>query len=140
MGSVIKGRCVIPGVSEGEVLATSQPIGFFGGIDPQTGRVIDPHHELFQRSVSGKVLVCPFGKGSSGTAPVILELVRNERAPAAIINLRTDPILAAGPIIGKHIYGKEIPIITVDEESFELLRTGQHVLVNASEGKVVIQT
>ena len=136
MGRIIKGRCVIAGVSQGEVLASSQPIGFFGGVDPKMGEVIDPHHELFGCSVAHKVLVFPFGKGSSGATPVILDLVRNDRAPCAIINLRKDSMLAAGSIISRHIYGKVIPILTVDEASFNLLKTGQDVLVNASKGEV----
>ena len=57
---------------------------------------------------------------------MILELIRIGKAPAALVNLRTDPILALGPIISKHLYGKEIPIITLDVQAFNELETGQH--------------
>lgn len=117
-------------------MATSQPISFWGGVDPQTGCITDPRHELFGQSISGKVLVFPFGKGSSGAPPVLLELSRIGKAPAAIINLRTDPILAIGPLVGKYFYKKVIPIINLNEKEFQRLESGQFVEVDAAEGKV----
>jgi predicted aconitase with swiveling domain len=66
----------------------------------------------------------------------MLELVRINRAPAAIVNVRTEPILATGPIVCKHFYGKEIPIICLDEKSFQKLQTGQNVTVNATENVI----
>jgi len=136
---IFKACCVTSGVGSGEILATSQPISFWGGIDPQNGNITDRFNEHFGQSITGKIFVFPFGKGSSGAPPVILELIRNGKAPTALINLRTDPILALGPIISKHLYGKEIPIITLDEQAFNELKTGQHAHVNASKGELVIK-
>ena len=129
---------MVPGTAEGEVLTTSQPISFWGGVDPATGLINDSRHELFNQSVSGKVLVFPFGKGSSTGSLIILELARVNKSPAAIVNVRTEPILATGPIVCKHFYDKEIPIISLDEKSFQMLQTGQQVTVNATEGFIVI--
>ncbi len=139
MEKKITGCCVVPGIAAGEVLVTSQPISFWGGVDPETGLVNDPRHELFSQSISGKVLVFPFGKGSSTGSLIMLELARVDKAPAAIINVRTEPILATGPIVCKHFYGKEIPIISLDEDSFRMLETGQHVTFNATEKNIVIR-
>ena len=138
MEKTIEGCTVVPGIAKGEVLTTSQPISFWGGVDPATGLINDPRHELFKQSVAGKVLVFPFGKGSSTGSLIILELVRVNKSPAAIVNIRTEPILATGPIVCKHFYGKEIPIISLDENSFQTLQTGQHATVNATEGFIVI--
>ena len=138
MEKTIKGCAVVPGIAGGEVLTTSQPISFWGGVDPATGLINDPRHELFNQSVAGKVLVFPFGKGSSTGSLIFLELVRVNKSPAAIVNIRTEPILATGPIVCKHFYGKEIPIISVDENAFQLLQTGQQATVNATEGFIVI--
>jgi len=129
---------VVPGIAGGEVLMTSQPISFWGGVDPATGLINDPRHELFNQSVAGKVLVFPFGKGSSTGSLIFLELVRVNKSPAAIVNIRTEPILATGPIVCKHFYGKDIPIISLDETSFQMLQTGQHATVNATEGFISI--
>ena len=128
----------MPGVAKGEVLRTSQPISFWGGVDPVNGLINDPRHELYNQSVAGKVLVFPFGKGSSTSSLIILELARVNKSPAAIVNIRTEPILATGPIVCKHFYGKKIPIICLDESSFQMLQTGQHATVNATEGFIVI--
>ena len=138
MEEILKGRCVVPGHGEGEVIVTAQPISFWGGVDPETGCINDPRHELMGQSISGKVLAFPFGKGSSTGSLIMLELARVDKAPAAIINVRTEPILATGPIVSKHFYGKEIPIVTLDEEAFRMLKTGQHAIVNAAEGTVII--
>ena len=138
MEKTIKGCAVVPGIARGEVLMTSQPISFWGGVDPATGLINDPRHELFNQSVAGKVLVFPFGKGSSTGSLIFLELVRVNKSPAAIVNIRTEPILATGPIVCKHFYGKDIPIISLDETSFQMLQTGQHATVNATEGFISI--
>jgi len=129
---------VVPGIGEGKVLKTSQSISFWGGVDPATGLVNDPRHELFNQSVAGRVLVFPFGKGSSTGSLIILELARINKAPAAIVNVRTEPILATGPIVCKHFYGKEIPVICLDEKTFQMLQTDQNVTVNATENVIFI--
>jgi hypothetical protein len=135
----LKGCRVVSGVAEGEVIATSQPTSFFAGVDTQTGRIIDPRHRLFGQSISGKVFVFPFGKGGSTSSLILLELARVNKAPAAIINLRTEPILATGPIVSKHFYGKEIPVVTLEEKELKVLKTGQHVLVDGNKGEVIIK-
>jgi predicted aconitase with swiveling domain len=138
MEKTFKGCCVISGECEGKIVVTSQAISFAGGVDPITGYINDPRHELFGQSVSKKVLAFPFGKGSSATSLFLLELARVGKAPAAIINVRTEPILAAGAILSKHFYGKEIPILNLDEKGFRALKTGQRVLVNATKGLLTI--
>ena len=139
MEKILKGCCVVPGKSEGETIVTAQTISFWGGVDPKTGCISEPRHELFGQTITGKVLAFPFGKGSSTTSLMILGLARVDKAPAAIINMRTEPILATGPIVVKHFYGKDIPVMTLDEETFQMLKTGQHAIVNATEGYVTIQ-
>jgi len=139
MEKKLTGRCVVPGEGEGETIVTAQTISFWGGVDPKTGCISDPRHELFGKSISGKVLVFPSGKGSSTTSLMILELARVDKAPAAIINMRTEPILATGPVVVKHFYGKGLPMMTLNEENFRMLETGQYAVVNATGGYVSIK-
>lgn len=138
MKTILKGRCVIPGIASGEVVHTSQAISFWGGVDPETGCISDPKHELCGQSVAGKVLVFPIAKGSSSAGLVLLELVRVDLAPAALINLRTEPILATGPIISRHFYNRDLPVMTLDESAFAELHSGQQVVVDATRGEVAI--
>ena len=120
----IAATCVLPGTDDGFILFTQQAISFWGCVDPVTGTISDKRHELFGESISGKVLVFPFGKGSSTGSLMLLELLRLDLAPAAIINVRTEPLLATGPVVGKHFYGKSFPIVNIDERDFGLLETG----------------
>ena len=120
----IAATCVLPGTGDGLLLFTQQAISFWGCVDPVTGNISDKRHELFGESISGKVLVFPFGKGSSTGSLMLLELLRLNLAPAAIINVRTEPLLATGPIVGNHFYGKTFPIVNVDATDFNLLRSG----------------
>jgi predicted aconitase with swiveling domain len=120
----IEGTCIMPGIGEGTVLATGQPISFWGCVNPATGRISDKRHDLYGESISGKVLIFPYGKGSSTGSLMILELLRLNLAPAGIINARTEPLLATGPIVGKHFYGKSFPIVTVAAQDIAVLKTG----------------
>jgi predicted aconitase with swiveling domain len=131
-------RGIVGGVANGELLATPQPISFWGGVDPATGVVIDPRHEFFKRSIAGKILAFPYGKGSSTGSLMILELARVGKAPAAIINIQTEPILATGPIVCRHFYGIEIPVVTMAKALFDTLQTGQQAVVDGSAGRVLI--
>ena len=138
MAKELAARCIVSGVAEGEVIASSEAISCWGGVDPATGLINDPRHELFGQSIAGRVLVFPYGKGSSTGSLMILELARIGKAPAAIINVKTEPILATGPIVCKHFYGKEIPVVILEKSLFDTLKTGQHVKVDALLGKVVV--
>ena len=138
MAQELTARCIVAGVASGEVIATSRSISFWGGVDPATGLINDPRHDLFKQSVAGKILVFPYGKGSSTSSLMILELARVNKAPAAMINIETEPILATGPIVCKHFYGREIPVVTMEKDLFDTLKSGQYAQVNATLGRVVV--
>lgn len=96
---ILKGRSISKGTGTGELLITDTPISFLGGVDPQTGIILDAHHPLAGRSVAGKVLAFPYGKGSTVGSYVMYGLKRNNVAPAAIINTECETIIAIGAII-----------------------------------------
>ena len=120
----IAATCILPGTGRGRLLSTHQPLRFWGCVDPATGNISDRRHDLYGESVSGRVLVFPYGKGSSTGSLMVLELLRLNLAPAAIVNIRTEPLLATGPVVGKHFYGKAFPIVNVAESDCHLLETG----------------
>ncbi len=78
---------------------TTQPLSFYGGIDPATGRVIERGHELFGESVRGRVLVFPHGKGSTVGSYILYRLGKAGLAPSAMINQECETIVAVGAII-----------------------------------------
>ncbi len=128
----IAATCILPGQGQGRILSTRQAISFWGCVNPATGLISDKRHDLFEASVSGRILVFPFGKGSSTGSLMILELLRLDLAPAAIINIRTEPLLATGPVVGKHVYAKTFPILNVSEADFDRFKTGQTAQVLSS--------
>ena len=127
----LKGRSISPGRAGGEALVTREPISFYGGVDPKTGTIIDPRHELHGQSVGGKVLVFPHGRGSTVGAYVIYGLKRNGVAPAALVNVFCEPIVASGAILA------EIPC--VDQIPIDNIRTGDLLLVDGGKGIVEIK-
>ena len=124
------GRKIFGGVAEGEVLATSEDISFYGGCDPESGVIVEKGHELEGQSVSGKILVFPTGKGSTVGSYVLYALSKAGKAPLAIINQSTDPVIAVGCIIS------EIP--AVDQIDIEELKTGEKVRVDADKGAITV--
>lgn len=138
MAIVLKAQAIVTGSYTGEILKSSQSISFWGGVDPHTGLVCDPRHELFGQSVSGKILVFPFGKGSSTGSLILLELVRTGKAPGAMVNVKTEPILATGPIVCKYFYRKDVPIVTVESADFDYLQTGLTASVDSLPGQATI--
>jgi predicted aconitase with swiveling domain len=127
MASVrLTGRVIKEGHAQGEALVSQEPIGFFGGVDPETGAVIEPGHELEGRTIGGKVLVFPTGKGSTVGSYTMYRLHKNDAAPAGIINVRSEAVVAVGAIIS------EIPM--VDQIDISRLATGMKVTIS---GRIV---
>jgi uncharacterized protein len=107
-------RVLVAGTAEGETLVLDEPLSFWGGIDPATGTLIDPRHPQRGERVAGRILVMPSGRGSSSSSSVLAEAVRAGTAPAAIVLLETDPILALGAIVARELYGTAIPVVVAD--------------------------
>ena len=124
------GRSVNPGIVEGEALVTSEPIGFYGGVDAKTGIFIEKNHPLEGQSLTGKILVFPNGKGSTVGPYVIYGLMKNGVGPLAIINKETEPIVATGVILA------DVPC--VDKIPVEQLKDGARLRVNATDGTVEV--
>ena len=127
----MKGRMISPGKAKGEALVSKEPIGFYGGIDPKTGIVIERGHELEGKCVKDKVLVFPCGKGSTVGPYVIYGLKKNGVAPAAIVNRETETIVATGVILAG--------IPCVDGIDIEKIKTGDKLIVDADEAKVELE-
>ena len=126
----LDGRKIYKGTAEAEAIVTKDGISFYGGVDPDTGTVVEVGHELEGQSITGKVLVFPTGKGSTVGSYTMYRMKKNNTAPAAIVNKQIDTIIAVGCIIS------EIPC--VDKIDINNIKTGQKLKVNGSEGTVEI--
>ena len=106
----LHGRSIYQGTTQGEALATLQPISFFGGVDPETGVVVERGHTLEGQCIAGKVLVFPTGKGSTVGSYTLYRLKMNGHAPLAILNAECETIIAVGCIIAEIPCVDQLPI------------------------------
>lgn len=136
-GRVIQGHPVVGGRAAGEALVTREPLSFWGGYDFRTGTIIDTRHALAGVSAAGRVLAVPFTKGSSTTTAVLLEAVRAGTAPAAILTTGVDSFFALASIAADVMYGKPFPVVSLSDEDFDSLATGDSIDIDRS-GRITI--
>jgi predicted aconitase with swiveling domain len=125
----LQGRTIKAGCARGIALVSPEPVGFLGGVDPETGIVIEKGHPLEGHSVSGRVLVFPTGKGSTVGSYTIYRMAKNHVGPAAIVNAQSEAIVAVGAIIS------EIPMIDLIDVA--QIRTGD--IVTVQDGVVIVE-
>jgi len=123
------GRVIKSGTAAGVALVSPVPVGFLGGVDPETGVVVEAGHPLEGECVAGRVLVFPTGKGSTVGSYTLYRMARAGTAPAAIVNAESEAIVAVGAIIGN------IPM--VDRVDIRQIQTGDRVQVNG--GRVTVE-
>jgi predicted aconitase with swiveling domain len=125
----LKGRIISRGIAEGEALTTTQPISFYGGVDPETSEILEKGHELQGKRIKDKILVFPTGKGSTVGSYTLYRLKKGGVAPAGMINRECETVVAVGAIIS------EIPC--VDEVDISKIETGD--IVRIENGVVTIK-
>ncbi len=125
---ILKGRSIHPGSAAGEALVSRMGISFFGGVDPETGIVVEKGHDLEGLRLTGKVLVFPTGKGSTVGSYTLYRMKKAGTAPAAILNAECEPITAVGCILAG------IPCI--DRLPIDQISTGDFLKVDAEAGRV----
>jgi predicted aconitase with swiveling domain len=130
----LHGRTVVPGYAEGEALVTREPISGWGGIDPAQGRIIESRHELNGLCFTGKVLVFPSAKGSSGWSSFFQSTRLLGTAPVAMVVTRLSTKSALGAVVTR------VPAVTdLDQDPCELIRTGDWVRVDATHGLIEVK-
>ena len=125
---ILEGRIIKYGNVEGEAIVSNQPIGFFGGVDPNSGLVIEKGHPLEGKNISGKILIFPTGKGSTVGSYVLYRMKKNGVAPIAIINEECEPIVAVGAIISD--------VTCVDKINIKEIKNGDKVRIDGE--KVIV--
>lgn len=133
MKIILRGRKIIGGVAEGEAVVTKQPISFLGGVNPDKGIVVERGHELEGQSVTGKIFIFPHGKGSTAGPYIIYSMAKRKTAPAGMINLEAEPIIAVGAAMGN------IPLVDrLEKNPLELILTGDLVRIDGDQGLVEV--
>ena len=135
MDTVIKGTVVVAGTARSRLLASSEPLSFWGGYDQVTGEIIDRRHPLSGQMGAGKIIAVPFTRGSSTTTGILLESVRAGVAPAGIITNEPDAYLALASIVADEMYKKSFPVIAVGGEVFGKFKSGMDIEIT-EEGTI----
>lgn len=123
-------RAYAGGAAESTALVLKEGLSLWGGIDVDTGCIIDQSHPDVGTCVAGTVLVMPAGRGSSSSSAVLAEVVRRGTGPAAIVLGRADPILTVGAIVAASLYGIACPIVVCGIDG---LTTGLRLRVTAHD-------
>jgi hypothetical protein len=116
-----KAQSILPGQAVGKVLACNEPISFWGGVDPATGRVIDVHHPLAGQSIAGRILVMPGTRGSCTGSGVLLDMVLNGHAPSALVFAEPEDVVTLGAMIGAAMFGRPLPVLRLTRDAFDAL-------------------
>lgn len=130
----IKGKSVTKGMTEGDAIVTRMPISFTGGMDPNSGIIREPNHELEGQSVAGKILVFPAGKGSTTGSWQFYATYKRGNAPKGIINVKAEGVVAVAAII------TGTPMMhQLENDPLDCISTGDFVRINADEGYVEVE-
>ena len=117
----LSARFILSGHAEGEVLAAREPLSFWGGVDPATGQVIDVHHPLSGQNMAGRILVMPGTRGSCTGSGVLLDMVLNGHAPAALVFCEAEDVVTLGAMIAAEMFGKPLPVLRLSPEAHAVL-------------------
>ena len=135
---VITAQGYAEGEAAGPALVLEAPLSFWGGVDVESGRIIDHSHPDRGLSITGCILVMPGARGSSSASSVFAESIRRGTGPAGIVLAVADPILTVGALVARSLYGRRCPVVVC---SIAGLTTGQQLRVSAgNSGGAEVET
>lgn len=124
---------IAPGFAEGDVILSDPGLSFWGGVDAATGVVIDAHHPLCGQSLAGKVVLMPTSRGSCTGSGVLLELVLNGHAPAALVFREAEDVLTLGALIAGRLFDKPLPVLRLGAADFVALARAGHARITPTQ-------
>ena len=144
---VYQGKTVVSGEAEGLALVTDMPVNFTAAftkpvnfISSRRSEIRDEHHDLFKQRVRNTVLFFPTCIGSSYTGMMLLQLLYENQAPAAVVVQNADSLLVSGAILGEVWFRQKLPIIEYKEgDLFKEIRTGDFVQISGDNAEIVIR-
>jgi cis-L-3-hydroxyproline dehydratase len=128
----LNGRSLVDGKAHGKVLHANTGLSFWGGVDPQTGIVIDRRHPLHGACLSGAIVAIPSGRGSCSASGIMLELLRAGKAPAGLVFCEEEQILTLAVIAADEVFGQSIPVVQLDRDDFARIGSLDHAMIHAS--------
>ena len=124
-------KIIVKGKVQGIALVAKKPMNFLGAVDKKTGKVRDEKHDLFGKSLAEKILVFPYGVGSSVGAYTIYSIKSNKCAPQAMICLKADLTTASGCALAN------IPLVIASKDEYDSIKDGAKIILDAENGKIL---
>lgn len=122
---------ILPGSAQGPVVALSEGLSFWGGVDPATGRVIDAHHPQYGAELAGAVVMMPTSRGSCSGSGVVLELALAGRAPAALVFSEPEDVATLGALVAAELFGHTLPVLRLSPHAFASLARAESARITA---------
>ena len=110
-----------------------EPLSFWGGLDVESGRIIDRWHPQHDAVLSGTILVMRAGRGSSSGSSILAEALRRGTGPAGIVLQVRDAIVIVGAMIASELYGRSCPVVLAGEEDWPLITSSARLAIEAGE-------
>ena len=120
-----------PGEASGPPLRLDEPLSFWGGLDPTTGRIIDRRHPQLGETIADRVLMMPAGRGSSGGSAILAEALRLGKGPAGILMLERDAIVVVGAMVAAELYGLACPVALANLKDWDRLAAASRLTMEA---------
>jgi len=136
----LNGRALVAGAASGPLLVLARPLSFWGGVDPETGRIIDPRHPEQGLELAGRILVMERAIGSSSSSAVMLELLRSGRAPAGLVMGHVDAILVLGVLVARELGYETIPVVEIPGAGADGWTTGAQAVLAGGTVSLVMDT
>ena len=125
-------RSILGGTANGPIIATTEALSFWGGVDPATGLIIDVHHPLQGTCITGAILLMPSSRGSCTGSGVLLDLSLTGRGPAALIFSDDEDVLTLGALIAAEMFGRNLPVLRLSAQAFRALSTTRSARIDAT--------
>jgi uncharacterized protein len=129
---------LVRGAASGAVLRLDEPLSFWGGLDSETGTIIDRLHPQRGACVAGRILMMPTGRGSSSGSATLAEALRVGKGPAAILMLERDAIVVVGAMVAAELYGLACPVVLADARAWEALAAAANLTLEAGPNGAAI--
>ncbi|MFK7835975.1 MAG: aconitase X [Sulfitobacter sp.] len=118
-----KNDLIVPAAVEAEIVVCGEGLSFWGGVDPESGTVIDAHHDLHRQSLAGKIVLMPTSRGSCSGSGVLLQLALNGSAPAALIFREAEEVLTLGAVIAARMFDRTVGVARLGADAYDLVRS-----------------
>ena len=124
-------KVIVKGKVHGIALVAKNPMNFLGAVDKKTGKVRDEKHDLFGKSLAEKILVFPYGVGSSVGAYTIYSIKSNKCAPQAMICLKADLTTASGCALAN------IPLVVASKDEYDSIKDGAKIILDTENERIL---